>query len=182
MFSTKTLSNALSNISLSIQELRKTVYMICKSDEDDRRPMVFRAQKHRNAEKRNPSPSVDKPTSVSPFADRAERERLAILEKEYHDMKDQMSELRYLTALQHKQHSHNQISNDALYIAPLRSVQKVRPITNPYNQPKSLNLHQMPHSAASDSNFSNSESKKVISSTQISQQQDGRIIQQRVRT
>ena len=155
--------------------------MICKSDEDDRRPMIFRAPKYRNTDKHNPSPSAGKPTSISPFADRAEMERLAILEKEYHDMKDQMSELRYITAQQHKQHSHDKISNDALYIAPLRSVQKARSITNPYNQPKSLNLHQMPHSATSDSNFSNSDSKKVISSTQISQQLDGRITQQKVR-
>ena len=155
--------------------------MICKSDEDDRRPLIFRAPKYRDTEKNGPSLPADLPATVSPFADRAERERLAILEKEYHDMKDQMSELRYLTALQHKQHSHSQIPNDALYIAPLRSAQKARPISNTYNQSKSLNLNQVPNSATSDTILSSSDSKKVISSSQISQQQDTRYMQQQVR-
>lgn len=155
--------------------------MICKSDEDDRRPLIFRAAKHRDKEKPSPSLSAGTPSNTLPFADRAERERLAVLEKEYHDMKDQMSELRHFTALQHKQHNHTVIPDDALYIAPLRSAQKARPIINAYNQPKSLNVNQIPNSAASDGIHSSNDSKKVISSTQTSYQQDIRFSKQQVR-
>lgn len=144
-----------------MQELRKTVYMICKSDEDDRRPVIIRASQNKG------NSVIDSPTATLPQyssspADNAERERLASLEKDYREMKDQMTELRHLSASQKQQPP--QTPGDTFYIAPARGIRSRGANTPNSQQNQSYVPNQQRH--ATPESLLTSHSKSILSSGQ----------------
>jgi TolA-binding protein len=166
----ETLSKAVViTFSLS-QELRKTVYMICKSDEDDRRPVIIRAPKYRDKGNSHDTPSIrHSQYSASPI-DMAERERLAILEKEHRDMKDQMTELRHLTELQQQrqqqqrqqQQQTSSTPGDTFYIGSARNTDRPRGLSSTPHQQLNSSQRYTPESISSG--------KSILSSGQSSRQ------------
>lgn len=161
------------------------MYMICKSDEDDRRPVIIRAPKYRDKGNANDTPSTRQSQySASPI-DMAERERLAILEKEHRDMKNQMTELRHLTELQQqrqqqKRQQQEQASStpgDTFYIGSARNADRPRGLSStPQQQQQQLNSSQRytPESISSG--------KSILSSGQSSRQYGLGYVQRQVRT
>ena len=96
--------------------------MICKSDEDERRPVIIRGPRYKER-----GSSGDSPTALPQYvpSDNVERERLSSLEKEYREMKDQIVELRQKSTLQQYQQRENEQlkkSGDTYFIAPARGL------------------------------------------------------------
>lgn len=161
------------------------MYMICKSDEDDRRPVIIRAPKYRDKGNANDTPSTrHSQYSASPI-DMAERERLAILEKEHRDMKNQMTELRHLTELQQqkqqqKRQQQEQASStpgDTFYIGSARNTDRPRGLSSTPHQQQQQQLN----SSQRYTPESISSGKSILSSGQSSRQFGMGYIQRQVR-
>lgn len=97
--------------------------MICKSDEDERRPVIIRGPRFRERGSSGDSPTTALPQYIP--HDNVERERLSSLEKEYREMKDQIVELRQKSASQQSTQRENEQlakSGDTYFIAPARGL------------------------------------------------------------
>lgn len=144
--------------------------MICKSDEDDRRPVIIRAPKYRDKGIANDSSSTRQSQYTASPIDTAERERLAILEKEHRDMKNQMTELRHLSELQQQrqqqqrqqQQQTSPAPGDTFYIGSARNSDRQRGLSSTPNQQQNSSQKYTPESLSSG--------KSILSSGQSSRQ------------
>lgn len=146
------------------------MYMICKSDEDDRRPVIIRAPKYRDKGNTIDAPSIRQSQQSASPIDTAERERLAILEKEHRDMKNQMTELRHLTELQQQrqqqqrqqQQQTSATPGDTFFIGSARNPDRPRGLSSTPYQQQNSSQRFTPESISSG--------KSILSSGQSSRQ------------
>jgi hypothetical protein len=145
------------------------VYMICKSDEDDRRPVIIRAPKYRDKGNSNDTPITRQSQYSGTPIDMAERERLAILEKEHRDMKHQMTELRHLTEVQQQRQQQQRLQQqtsstqgDTFYIGSARNAERPRGLSSTPHQQLNSSQRYTPESISSG--------KSILSSGQSSRQ------------
>ena len=165
------------------QELRKTVYMICKSDESDRRPVIIQTTTSNNKDNETSKNNINSSpvrTALS-SAEKAEKERLSTLENVYLEMKGELNVLRHLSTsqLQQKSPPHSQTvlpqtpAGDIYYLAPPtiknnnnNNVYTGKPGSTPSNlgHHSTANLNQNQRLVTPDSNHDKTKSR--ISSKQ----------------
>ena len=158
--------------------------MICKSDEDERRPVIIRGPRFRERGSSGDSPTTALPQYIP--HDNVERERLSSLEKEYREMKDQIVELRQKSASQQSTQRENEQlakSGDTYFIAPARGLYRQKDAaTTPiqmqnkntdqrqiYNQNQNRNENRTEDENQNHhQNVPNSSSRSILSSAESS--------------